>query len=85
MELVIQVKEIDKSIIQQVERKAKQQNVGLSEFVLNLIRSGLQTLQTRPLAYHDLDHLAGTWSDDDVKIFEQATSDFGQINEALWV
>ncbi len=82
MELIIQVQKTDESIIQQVEQQAKQQNIGLNEFLLHLIRTGLQRLQ--PI-YHDLDNLAGTWSNEDERIFEQVVSDFGQIDESLWI
>lgn len=84
MELIIQIQKADESIIQQVEQKAKQQNIGLNELLLHLVRTGLQILQVQQPIYHDLDELAGTWSKDDERIFEQATSDFGQIDEALW-
>ncbi len=82
MELIIQVQKTDESIIQQVEQQAKQQNIALNEFLLHLIRTGLQMLQ--PI-YHDLDNLAGTWSNEDERIFEQVVSDFGQIDESLWI
>ncbi len=82
MELIIQVQKTDESIIQQVEQQAKQQNIALNEFLLHLIRTGLQMLQ--PI-YHDLDNLAGTWSNEDERIFEHVVSDFGQIDESLWI
>jgi hypothetical protein len=34
--------------------------------------------------YHDLDALAGTWSEEDAAEFDQATVSFRQIDEELW-
>ena len=34
--------------------------------------------------YHDLDYLAGTWTEEDDKEFLQATEDFNKIDEELW-
>ena len=38
----------------------------------------------RTAEYHDLDHLAGTWSQQDAKAFEQATAVFESVDERLW-
>ncbi len=34
--------------------------------------------------YHDLDYLAGTWTEEDDREFLQATEDFNKIDEELW-
>ena len=34
--------------------------------------------------YHDLDHLAGTWTDKELTEFENNTSAFSQIDEDMW-
>jgi hypothetical protein len=34
--------------------------------------------------YHDLDALAGTWSDDDARSFDAAVADFGRVDQDLW-
>ena len=46
---------------------------------------GLATYEQTPAIHHDLDDLANTWSNEDARMFEQAVSDFGEIDEALWV
>jgi hypothetical protein len=35
--------------------------------------------------HHDLDHLAGTWTDDDVKMFKENLKYFEQIDKELWL
>ena len=34
--------------------------------------------------HHDLDHLAGTWSEEDAAEFDKATEIFQQVDEELW-
>ncbi|GEM_PF-1542847 len=34
--------------------------------------------------YHDLDYLAGTWTEDDDREFLKATQDFNKVDEELW-
>lgn len=87
MELTIKLKDTDKQIMQQIQLEAENRNISLSDFVLQLLQSGLNLLlkQNQQTAYHDLDALAGTWSSEEGKLFEQNIADFGQIDEALWV
>jgi hypothetical protein len=84
MKLIIQLQKTDESIISQIKQEAKQQNIDFNAFLIDLIRTGLQTLQNQQPIYHDLDNLAGTWSKEDEETFTQATTDFNRIDEALW-
>ncbi len=49
-------------------------------------RRGLETerRQAELPTYHDLDALAGTWSEDEAMAFSQATKDFEQVDPGLW-
>ena len=38
----------------------------------------------RIVIYDDLDHLAGTWSLNDLNEFENATSAFEKVDEDMW-
>jgi hypothetical protein len=37
-----------------------------------------------PLLHHDLDHLAGTWSDSDLASFNRAVRPFEAIDPDIW-
>lgn len=43
-----------------------------------------QDLTRRKEIYHDLDHLAGTWSVEDEKKFKKCTRSFEQIDECVF-
>lgn len=38
----------------------------------------------RDVVYHDLDYLAGTWTEEDAEAFTKATEDFNKIDKELW-
>jgi len=39
----------------------------------------------QPQRFHDLDALAGTWSDAEAAEFQRATDDFSRIDPTLWL
>jgi len=36
------------------------------------------------MIYTELDHLAGTWSDEDYEDFQKRVADFEKIDEKMW-
>ena len=44
----------------------------------------LDKKKTQLPIYHDLDSLAGTWSEGDAADFDKATEIFRQVDEELW-
>jgi hypothetical protein len=51
--------------------------------ILKMIKKRLGFTHERS-RFHDLDHLAGTWSDVDKKTFEENTKHFEKIDKKLW-
>lgn len=56
---------------------------------LDLCEPAKRPSEERPIMiaserFHDLDHLAGTWSAEDLAEFEAAVADFEKIDEELW-
>jgi len=51
-----------------------------------LLRRGLEWERRRAAlpTYHDLDALAGTWSEDEAVAFLQTVADFEQVDASLW-
>jgi hypothetical protein len=54
------------------------------QVIRNDSEKSAKLINSSDMIFHDLDYLAGTWTDKDVKEFEQATSDFNRIEERLW-
>jgi hypothetical protein len=68
-------KEINDKLIAEAKRR------GLSPEALAeaLIQQSLKGQQ-----FHELDHLAGTWSEEEAKDFEKNTAAFEAVDEKFW-
>lgn len=58
-----------------IERRAKQVGLSLNKTVLRMLDELLGPARSQPVRYHDLDHLAGTWSAEDGQDFDQALAE----------
>lgn len=69
-----------------LKAEARRRGISVNALVLELIREGVGLCRTEPrrVVHHDLDALAGTWSEDEAAEFLDAVSDFGQIDKAMW-
>ena len=79
------VRGIDEKLAQALKNKAHQEGVSVNAMTLRLIRESLGLDKTgRVDGYNDLDHLAGTWTQDDAEEFRHATAVFEQIDKDMW-
>lgn len=72
-------------VMELLKQQAKKQHISVNILILKLIEQGIgysHAIQ-RP-SYHELDSLAGTWSNSDAKEFEKNTQLFERIDEELW-
>jgi hypothetical protein len=68
-----------------LKKEATNQKTSVNALILQIIEQGLgMTHPAKKAIYHDLDHLAGTWSDKDKKIFDDNIKSFESIDEELW-
>jgi len=76
---------IDDELADALKKKAQRTGTSINRTVLNLIRKSIG-LDKKKLTrvYHDLDELAGTWSENDEREFETKTQFFHKIDEEIW-
>lgn len=66
-----------------LKREAKRLHVSVNTLVLKMVERGLGvTLEKR--TYHDLDHLAGSWSTKEEKDFKETIQPLEKIDKELW-
>jgi hypothetical protein len=82
----ITIHHLDDASADWIEEQASQRGIEKEQIVLQLIHQGidLEQKKSRLPQYHDLDALAGTWSEEDAAEFDQATERFRQVDEELW-
>lgn len=76
---------IDNSLERALRERAERASSSVNATILAILRESTGLARpSRRRAHHDLDHLAGTWSDADVREFGAAIDPLAQIDEELW-
>ena len=77
---------VDDATTSRLKAEASRQGMSVNAFLLRLIRQQLDLSAPRaaPRQYHDLDHLAGTWSAAEASALLHAVADFNAIDPELW-
>lgn len=80
------ITQLDQAATEWIEQESKRTGIPIEEVARQLIYRGLEAerQQAPPQRYHDLDSLAGTWSDEEAEEFRQAVADFNQIDPTIW-
>jgi hypothetical protein len=74
---------IPEEIMAHLKREAKRLHTSVNVLILQMIKRGLGFSQEK-VVYHDLDHLAGSWSRKQEKDFKKSTRHFEKIDKGLW-
>jgi len=76
---------IDEETAKALKAKAAKEGSSVNAVTLRLLREALGLAKKkRRVIYDDLDHLANTWSKEDVEEFERHTAVFEQVDESMW-
>lgn len=80
------VRGIDESLHKEIKSQARQRGLSVNRYVVELLREATGQIESthQPIIYHDLDHLAGTWSQEEAETFAQSLDEQRQVDEALW-
>lgn len=86
MDTEITINNIDKTILERLKFEANQQGLDMKAMVLHLIKKslGLERIKDNATSYHDLDNLAGTWSDKEFEVFSESINSFSKVEKDLW-
>jgi len=80
------VRGIDAKLHQYLKQEAERRGESVNRYVLSLLRNaaGEEIGVQKTLRYHDLDHLAGTWTEDEAEAFDQQLAAQRTIDEEIW-
>jgi hypothetical protein len=81
----ITLRGIDGELEEALKRLAKESSSSVNATILQLLRRavGLEKKKFH-VVHHDLDALAGTWSEEELREFERNTRPFSEVDEELW-
>jgi hypothetical protein len=82
----ITIPDVDDATATWLAEEARRRGVSVEKVAGVLLRRGLEWERHRAAlpTYHDLDALAGTWSEDEAAAFLLAIADFEQVDPSLW-
>lgn len=81
----ITIHHLDDAATEWIGEQAARRGVDEETFVIQLIHRGMDVEQKQQHPpYHDLDALAGTWTEEEAAEFETATEGFRQVDPDLW-
>lgn len=80
------ISELDTTIAAWLDQEAKRSGETGEHVAQRLIRRGIEAEQSKQdvVRHHDLDALAGTWSEEEAAEFLRSVEDLHQIDPALW-
>ncbi len=81
----ITIRGIDDKLAEKIKKEAKKDNISVNKWIVSQIKkaAGMERKE-RFKKYHDLDHLAGTWTKDDLDEFRRHTRQFEKIDKDIW-
>ena len=82
MEKTIVLENLDDTSVMWLEKEAERKSLPIEQVVLDLIQQAIKNAELE--TYHDLDDLAGTWSDKEADEFLRVIADFERVDEKLW-
>ena len=81
----ITIRGLDAETGRVIKARAQQDNLSVNQWMLQALKKVAGTgKEARFKKYHDLDHLAGTWSKKEAKEFNKVMRVFERIDEELW-
>jgi hypothetical protein len=81
------VRGFDEDLEREIRRLADHEDISLNKALIRLLRRGAgldEDGSSRDRVGTSLDHLAGTWSDEQAREFEGIQRDFEGIDPELW-
>ena len=81
----ISVRGVEEKALRKLKETARRRGISLNGLLPERPNAGKgQQRSATPVEHDDLDRLAGTWSAQEAREFEDATVKFAQVDEDLW-
>ena len=82
----ITVRNIDDELSRVLKEESRKKGKSINSLILESIRASYapDSGKKAKRRWHDLDPLAGTWTDAEARQFKDATAAFGEIDSEIW-
>ena len=73
------------AVMNRLKLAAQKQDTSVNLLIIRFIEQGIgYSHEVRKNTHHELDKLAGTWSEEEAAEFQRNTADFEKIDKDLW-
>lgn len=80
------LRNIAPNVMSLLKKEATKQKISVNSLILQIVERGLGIArQTKKNVFHDLDYLAGTWSESEKEFFDENVKFFERIDKELWL
>lgn len=82
----ITLRNLPPELARAVQQRAKHKKTSVNKAVIDLLEesAGTRAHTSAPIRYHDLDHLAGTWTEKEAAMFETLLTEQRRIDSEFW-
>lgn len=80
----ITLRNIPDKLAELIETEASESGLSLNKTVIKLLEKALKLDQEVPRLHRDLDDLAGSWSQEEADLFDEALRQQRQIDPEVW-
>ena len=82
----ITLRNLPPDVARTVQQRAKQKKTSVNKAVIELLEesAGGKEKNNDPVRYHDLDHLVGTWTNEEADAFDNIVRSFRTLDPDLW-
>ena len=83
---VVTLRNLSPELTRIIRRRATEQRTSITKAVIGLLEeaTGIRPTNRLRVLYHDLDALAGTWTNEDATAFEEHLGRLRQLDPELW-
>ena len=81
------IRGFDDVLADRIRQLARREGISLNRAVLRLLRQGAGLVEPdddRAIVGASLDHLIGTWTDEEANAMDRALGDFSHVDEDMW-
>jgi hypothetical protein len=80
----ISLRGCDDELARAMKQASARKGQSINRLILETLRENLLNPNGKRRRHDDLDHLAGTWTEEEARTFDLAVADFEKADEDLW-
>ncbi len=80
----ITVRNLPPAVVKAVKEKARKERLSLNRAIVALLEEATGSRPGKRVLHHELDHLAGRWSDEEYREFMEALRQQRQVDPEMW-